>query len=74
MGVVRRGGGTADVTVFWPDGGSRVLSFEKGLPTGSDRSAAEGDASLSSERQNDLTLLRVGPERFEVPDAVLFGD
>ena len=73
FGVVRMGGGDADVTVFWPDGGNRVLFFENGVLARVDISEADGGATVSSERQADLTLVRVGDQRFEIPDAVIFG-
>lgn len=31
-------------------------------------------AGLTSERQNDLTIARLGDQRFEIPDVVVFGD
>ncbi|QIG50095.1 hypothetical protein G5V57_21650 [Nordella sp. HKS 07] len=74
FGVVRQGEGTAQVTVFWPDGGNRVAFFEKGALVNADISQADGDAKLTSERQGDLTIARIGDQRFEIPDVVVYGD
>lgn len=73
-GVVRRGNGSADVTVFWPDGGNRVLFFKEGQFAGSDTSSADGDTHTSSTTENGLYLIRVGPQRFEIPDVLVLGD
>lgn len=68
--VVRTGGDKADVTVTWPDGGTRVISFTAGLPTGSN---APGDFRFT--REGSLSIVRVGvSERFEITDALAFGD
>ncbi|SOC39951.1 hypothetical protein SAMN05892877_106276 [Rhizobium subbaraonis] len=73
-GVVRRGDGNSDVTVFWPDGGSRTLFFKGGEFTGADSSEADGDVKTSSSLENGLYLIRVGEQRFEVPDVLVVGD
>ncbi|WBU57168.1 SH3 domain-containing protein [Paracoccus sediminicola] len=65
MSVTRTGEGTATVTIAWPDGGSREIRFEAGAPV-----PAEG---LSSERRGDLTVVTIGEERYEIPDAVVNG-
>ncbi|WP_333474502.1 SH3 domain-containing protein [Mesorhizobium qingshengii] len=67
--VTRNGTDKADVTVAWPDGGTRVISFSAGLPAGSN---ADGDFRFT--REGSLNMIRVGvSERFEIPDAVAFG-
>ena len=71
FGVVRRGNGSATVRVFWPDGGERYLYFENGRATSSD---SESKAGISSQRQGDLNKVFNGAdERFEIPDAVIYG-
>lgn len=68
--VERKGSDKADVTVTWPDGGSRVISFYGGLPAGSD-----GDSDFRFTREGSLSMIRVGvSERFEITDAVAFGN
>lgn len=68
--VVRMDGGKADVTVTWPDGGTRVISFSAGLPAGSN---ASGEFRFT--REGSLSIVRVGvSERFEITDALAFGD
>ncbi|TPM44255.1 SH3 domain-containing protein [Mesorhizobium sp. B2-2-3] len=67
--VEHKGSDKADVTVTWPDGGSRVISFYGGLPAGSD-----GDSDFRFTREGGLSMIRVGvSERFEITDAVAFG-
>ncbi len=72
-GVVRRGPGAADVTVTWPDGGNRVIVFERGRPSGFDQSQADGNARLTSSKEADLFRIRIGAQRFEIPEAVIDG-
>lgn len=68
--IVRMDGGKADVTVTWPDGGTRVISFSAGLPAGSN---APGDFRFT--REGSLSIVRVGvSERFEITDALALGD
>jgi len=68
--VVHKGTDRADVTVTWPDGGTRVISFYSGLPAGSN---ARGDFRFT--REGSLSMIRVGvSERFEITDAVAFGE
>ena len=68
FGVKRTGNGSAELTVFWPDGGSRIIFFEGGAPVNSD-----ADEELSVTKRSDLNLITIGPERFEVVDAVISG-
>lgn len=68
--VERLADGKAAVTVAWPDGGTRVISFSAGLPASSDASA-----EFRFTREGSLNLIRVGvSERFEIPDALALGD
>jgi hypothetical protein len=56
--------------VFWPDGGERYIYFESGKATSSDAD----NGPVTTERQGDLNKLSIGSdERFEIPDAVIFG-
>jgi hypothetical protein len=72
FGVVRQGQGSAMVTVTRPDGRKRVIFFEKGRATGYDQSQADKGA-FSATRQGDTTTVRIGDERYEIPDAVVSG-
>jgi hypothetical protein len=69
FGVQRLDGGSARLTLFWPDGGSRVILFEHGEATGTEPQ----ESDFSVERQSDLNIIRNGEERYEIPDAVIFG-
>jgi len=68
FGVRREGGGTATVVITRSDGSTRTILFAEGEPVGT------GDgAAVSAEREADLTFIRIGRERYEIPDAVTFG-
>ena len=70
VSVVRKGNDKADVTVTWPDGGTRIISFVAGQPAGSD---APGDFRFT--REGSLNMIRVGvSERFEITDAIALRD
>ena len=73
FGVVRAGRGAAEVTVFWPDGGSRVISFSGGRPTGFDLSQADGNVRPQVRKDADLFRITIGAQRFEIPEAVVSG-
>lgn len=72
FGVTREGGGSGMVTVTKPDGRKRVIFFERGEATGCDASQADPGAFRAS-REGDLSVVHIGDERYEIPDAVVFG-
>jgi hypothetical protein len=70
VSIVRSGADTADVTVNWPDGGTREISFKGGKPSGSN---SRSDFRFT--REGDLNMIRIGvSERFEITDTLAFGD
>jgi len=71
-GVKRQGQGAAIVTITRPDGRSRTIFFETGRVTGYDQSEADS-GKLSVSRQGDLNIIQIGPECYEIPDALPFG-
>ena len=71
-GVKRQGGGSAMVTVTKPDGRTRAIFFDRGRATGYDMSQADRGEFRAS-KQGDLNIIRIGRERYEIPDAVIFG-
>jgi hypothetical protein len=73
FGVARAGGGTATVVVTRPDGRKRTIFFEKGKATGADLSQADGDMTFRASKEADLFMIRAGRERYEMPEAVIFG-
>ncbi|MBI1285550.1 MAG: META domain-containing protein [Thiobacillus sp.] len=73
FGVARAGGGYATVVVNRPHGGTRALFFRMGVATGADTSQADGHGEFRSTKDGDLHLIRVGDERYEIPDAVVLG-
>lgn len=67
--VSRGEGGTASVWVTLPSGGDRYLDFRSGQLAGSDPGL-----SVQQDRTGDLNRIRIGgTERYELPDAVLYG-
>ena len=73
FGVARAGGGYATVVIKKPDGHTRAIFFRMGKPIGADTSQAEGYPEFSAAKESDLNLIRVGNERYEIPDAVVLG-
>lgn len=72
FGVTRQGQGNAMVTVTKADGAKRVIFFEKGRATGYDASQAD-HGSFKVTRQGDLSIIDIGTQRYEIPDAVASG-
>jgi hypothetical protein len=72
FGVVRKGNGNGTVTVTKPDGRARTVFFENGKATGYDQSQADPGV-FSASKQSDLNIILIGQERYEIPDAVIFG-
>lgn len=72
-GVARAGGGYATVVVKKPQGGARAIFFRLGKPIGADTSEAGGHPAFSATKEADLNLIRVGAERYEVPEAIVLG-
>ena len=73
FGVARAGGGYATVVVKHPDGRTRAIFFRMGKPIGADTSQADGYGKFRTSKEGDLNLVRVGDERYEIPDAVVLG-
>jgi heat shock protein HslJ len=73
FGVARAGGGYATVVIKKPDGRTRAIYFRMGRAIGADTSEADGYKPFRATRQGDLNLIRVGDERYEIPDAVILG-
>ena len=71
-GVVRQGGGSATVTVTKPDGRTRTIFFQNGRAVSADVSQADY-GKFSASRQGDLSIIKIGQERYEIPDALPFG-
>ena len=44
-----------------------------GMPIGADTSQADGYPEFRATKEVDLHLIRVGDERYEIPDAVVLG-
>jgi hypothetical protein len=44
-----------------------------GIPIGADTSEADGYHDINATKESDLHFIRVGKERYEIPDAVVLG-
>jgi hypothetical protein len=73
FGVVREGNGNGAITVFWPDGGNRVIYFEDQTPMRYDQSQADGGARMTVRKDSDGYKIRIGDQRFEIFEAVMTG-
>jgi len=73
FGVSRAGGGCATVVIQKPDGPTRAIFFRMGKPIGADTSQADGYPEFGATKESDLHLIRIGNERYEIPDAVVLG-
>lgn len=73
FGVARAGGGYATIVVTKPDNMTRAIFFRLGIAIGADTSEADNRGPFSATRDNDLNLIRIGSERYEVPDAAILG-
>jgi hypothetical protein len=72
-GVARENGGTASVAVTLPDGRKRFIFFQKGKATSADLSQADGNMTFRATKEADLFKVQAGDERYEIPEAVVFG-
>ena len=68
FGVMREGTGNAGLWIALGGGAERHILFEGGAPI-----ATNSADTLSYEKAGDLFLIRIGGERFEVPDATVTG-
>jgi hypothetical protein len=72
FGVTREGNGNGAVTVFQPNGVTRIIRFEGGTPI-SYEPVPQAGAEMTVTRDGDNSIIFIGPERLVIPDAVIFG-
>lgn len=72
FGVTREGSGNASITVTRPDGRERVIFFQAGKPVTWNESQADR-APFRAEKRQDLNIVHIGAERYEIPDAAVSG-
>jgi hypothetical protein len=73
FGVARAGGGYATVVIKRLTGPTRAIYFRMGKAIGADTSQADGYPEFRATKERDLHSIRIGDDRYEIPDAVLFG-
>ena len=71
--VARDAGGSATIKITHADGRARLIYFEKGKAIGADLSQADGDMSFKATKEADLFKIQAGQERYEIPEAAVFG-
>jgi hypothetical protein len=71
--VARDPGGNASVKVTHLDGRTRFITFLKGKAVSADLSQADGDMRFKATKESDLFKIQAGRERYEIPEAVVFG-
>ena len=74
FGVARAGGGYATIVVKRPDGRTRAIDFRMGKPIGVDVRRSVRNIEFRAMRGKDRYTIRVGSERYDIPDAVVMGD
>ena len=74
FGVARQSGGFATFVVTKPDGMKRAIFFRRGIPIGADTSQADGYGEFRYKKRGELNIIRVGEERYEIPDTTVAGD
>jgi predicted small secreted protein len=67
--VSRTAANQAQANVTWADGTSRVIFFENGAAVRSDNTGA----AFSSEKSAGNIIVRIGGERYDIPDAAIAG-
>ena len=65
----RHGGGGDHAT----RGRKRVIFFKAGKAVSANLSQADGNMSFGATKEADLYMIRAGNERYEIPEAVIFG-
>ena len=55
------------------DAAARTFFFRIGKPIGADTSDADYSVNFRVTKETDLNLIRIGSERYEIPDAVVLG-
>lgn len=68
FGVVRQGGGDAVIRIEGAGGKTRIIRFRTGAPV-----AVEDGAAFNASREGDATIIEIGTERYEIPDAAVTG-
>ncbi len=68
FGVIREGSGNAGIWIALGNGEERHILFERGEPV-----ATNTSDTVIFEKANDLFVVRIGDERYEVPEAVVYG-
>ncbi|MEM9782518.1 MAG: hypothetical protein AAF899_08590 [Pseudomonadota bacterium] len=73
LGVARGTGGDATVAVTFGTGFTRLLFFRHGAFTRADTTMSGNGFDTDWRRDGALHLIRVDDQRFELPDAIIFG-
>ena len=72
FGVKREGNGSGMVTITKPDGNTRTIFFKDGQATGYDSNQADL-REFKVSKKGDMYIVDIGEERYEIPEAVIYG-
>ena len=70
--VVREGNGNSYVHITNPDGRQRTIFFEEGKATRYANSEADNH-EFKAAKEGDMSIIHIGEDRYEIPDAVIMG-
>lgn len=73
FGIARAGSGYATIVVTKPDGRSHAIYFRIGKPIGVNTSRAGRNSKFRAIRENGQYMIRIGRERYDIPDAIVLG-
>jgi hypothetical protein len=73
FGVVRYGGGTADVVVTRPDATTVTIHFVDGEAVGYERHSRGPEGFSSQTVGNGVTIVTIGQDRYELVEAIMYG-
>ena len=71
--VAYAGGGCSTIVIKKSPERSRSIYFRLGKPIGADTSQADGAPEFRATKKGNLNLIRIGKERYEIPDSVILG-
>jgi hypothetical protein len=74
FGVVRKGDGNRSITISRPVGRNRVIFFEDATRMTYDQSEAHGGAKMTVGKSNNLYTVKIGNQRFDIPEAGVMGE
>lgn len=72
FGVIREGNGSGEVIITRIDGVKRTIYFKNGVASGCS-GTEEKQVKFEASKKTDLFIIDIGTERYEIPEAVIYG-